>query len=297
LQHIIIHNHKIPPMKEENILQKIKARKGEFSHQQIKIAAYLIDNYERVPFLTATQLGKEIGVSQPTVIRFAQFMGFPKFFMFLEAFQDQLQAQLTSKDRLSLSLEPMELLNNGDFGIILKDIRTLNQMVKTFPLDQFNLLVEKICKSNKVFIVGIRGSASLAQHLGYFLSKVKSNIFVVQNGSSIEYDKFIGAGESDLLIAIAFPRYPKETIDITQYCRKNRIYLSGITDKIDSPLAGLVDLPLVIPITFSTIFDSYCSVFCLFNMIVTKVGRTNSCESEFLSEEFEALARARNIFI
>lgn len=280
----------------KNVLQEIKAKKNEFSNQQIKIAAYLIDNYERIPFLTATQMAKEIGVSQPSVIRFAQLIGFPKFFLFLESFQALLEAQLTSKDRLSLSLETRESFDNGNFGIISKEIRTLNQMVKTFPLEQFNQLVEKICQSNMVFILGSRGSASLAHFLGYFLGKVKSNICIIQNGSSIEYDKFIGSGEKDLLLALAFPRYPRETLDMTGYCSKKGIFTAGITDKIDSPLAGKVDLPLVIPITFSTIFDSYCSVLCLFNMIVTEVGRNNKQESESLSEEFEALARARNIF-
>jgi len=280
----------------QNILQEIKAGKNEFSNQQIKIAAYLIDNYERIPFLTATQMAKEIGVSQPTVIRFAQFMGFPKFFMFLEAFQNLLKAQLTSKDRLSLSFETTESFNNDNFGIISKEIRTLNQMVKTFPLEQFNQLVEKICKSKKVFVLGSRGSASLAHFLGYFLGKVKSNVNIVINGSSIEYDKFIGSGGKDLLISLAFPRYPNETIEMTQYCSKRGIFTAGITDKIDSPLAGLVDLSIIIPITFSAIFDSYSAVLCLFNMIVTEVGRKNKQESEVLSEEFEALARTQNIF-
>jgi DNA-binding MurR/RpiR family transcriptional regulator len=284
-------------MEKKNILQEIKASKSKFSHQQIKIAAYLIDNYEKVPFLTATQLGKEIGVSQPTVIRFAQFMGYPKFFMFIEAFQDLLKAKLTSKDRLNLSLETAESFENGDFGIISKEIRTLNQLVKTFPQEQFQQLIKKICSSNKVFIVGTRGSASLAHHFAYFLGKVKRNVIVGANGSTSDYDRLIDFGNRALVLAIAFPRYPRETIEMIRFCSQQDIFTAGITDKIDSPLADLVDLPIIIPITFSTIFDSYCSAFCLFNMIVTEVGRANKRESEFLSEEFEMLARERRIFV
>jgi len=72
-----------------------------------------------------------------------------------------------------------------------------------------------------------------------------------------------------LVIAIAFPRYPRETIDIIRFCHARGINVSGITDKLESPLADLSKLLIIIPITFSTIFDSYASAFCLFNMIVT----------------------------
>ena len=60
----------------DNIIQLIKARISQYSPKQTRIASYLLDNYQKVAFLTATQLAKEIGVSQPTVIRFTQYIGF-----------------------------------------------------------------------------------------------------------------------------------------------------------------------------------------------------------------------------
>ena len=64
---------------KDNILQLIKSRKDRCSPKQARIASYLIENYEKAAFLTATQLAKEIGVSQPTVIRFSQFLGYSNY--------------------------------------------------------------------------------------------------------------------------------------------------------------------------------------------------------------------------
>ncbi|UCF85403.1 MAG: SIS domain-containing protein, partial [Desulfobacteraceae bacterium] len=95
----------------------------------------------------------------------------------------------------------------------------------------------------------------------------------------------------------AFPRYPRETIDIVRFCNKRGASVLGITDKIDSPLASLSEFYILVPVTFSTIFDSYCSAFCLFNMIVTEVGRANKFESAALFREFEQLVRELKIFV
>lgn len=283
--------------RKQNVLQLIKQRQGEFSNQHAKIADYVVGNYEKAAFLSATHLAHEIGVSQPTVIRFSQFLGFPQYALFLEAIQDLLKEELTSTQRLKLSLGRQNSGGEPEFDTISKEINTLGLLAKSFPHQAFKQLVEQICRLHRVYIVGTRGSSSLAQFFGYFLSKVKQSVMPIPHGGTRAYDKLLDLSEQDLVIAIAFPRYPRETIEIARYCRDRGAHLVAITDKMDSPLAKLSNHALVIPITFSTIFDSYCSVMCLFNMIVTAVGRTNRIESEELSKRFEALAKEVNIFL
>ena len=286
-----------------NVLKLIKQKQGRFSQQQAKIANYILTHHEKAAFLTATQMAREIGVSQPTVIRFSQFLGFPQFAMFVEAIQALLKAELTSTERLRLSLgtpqaDGREVSDDpAEFDIISKEIRTLERLAGTFPHSQFEQLVSRICDCERVFIVGTRGSASLAQYFAYFLSKVKSTVTAVDDGATRAYDQLLDLGAKDLVVAIAFPRYPRETIEIVKFCCKSKAAVFGITDRIDSPLAELAHASLVIPITFSTIFDTYGSAFCLFNMLVTRVGRTNARESEILSRRFEELAREVKIFL
>lgn len=284
-------------MKTQNVIQLIKEKRGEFSRQQLKIATYLIENYKNAGFITATQVAKEVGVSQPTVIRFAQFLGFPQYNLFVEAFRKILNEELTSTERLNLSLKDGEASSGSSLNIISREMQTLEQMSKEFPEKQFYSLVQQICDSDRVFIIGTRGSSSLAQYFAYFLAKVKSNVRAVTNGSSDSYDHFIPADEDDLAIPIAFPRYPRETVELAAYCKNKEIKTTGISDKLDSPLGQAVSQLLVIPITFSTLFDSYSSAICLFGSIVTEVGRQNRDESETLSQAFETLAGETKIFI
>ncbi|MBW2069936.1 MAG: MurR/RpiR family transcriptional regulator, partial [Deltaproteobacteria bacterium] len=253
-------------------------------------ASYLLNNHNDVAFLTATQLAQEIGVSQPTVIRFAQLLGFPRYHLFVEAFQSLLKAELTSADRFNLSLQKKH-------DIILREIRTLSHFARFFPQEAFDRAVEAINGSNRVAVIGTRGSSSLAQYFSYFLGKVKRRVCAITTGATAEFDTLLQMGKEDLAIALAFPRYPRETIELVEFCQGRDISVVGITDKVDAPLVSLSKLSVVIPITFSTIFDSYCSVLCLFNMMVTEVGRMNQSESAALLMEFEELARHLKIFV
>jgi DNA-binding MurR/RpiR family transcriptional regulator len=280
-----------------SILQIIEQNKDRFSTQQIKIAGYLLANHDKVAFLTATQIAREIGVSQPTMIRFAQMLGFPKYNLFVEAFQDILKAELTSADRFNLSLESRRFSAQMPSDIIVREIKTLTAFAQSFPKETFEKAVELICGSSRICIAGTRGSASLAQYFAYFLGKVKRGVFAVAGGSSSVYDQLLRLAENDLLIALAFPRYPREIIELARFARKRRIRIIGISDRLDSPLSQFSTLSVVTPVTFSTIFDSYCSVLCLFNMLVTETGRANAAESAALFREFEELAREIKIFL
>jgi len=284
-------------MKKHNVLQIIKSNKERFTPQQVKIASYVLNNSEKVAFLTATQLAKEIGVSQPTVIRFVQSLDFPKYYLFLEAFQELLKAELTSADRFNLSLESKSSVSEGTSNIILRELRTLTIFAREFPQESFNRAVQQICKSNYVYVIGTRGSAALARYFAYFLGKAKRNVFAITREASDEYERLLHLRTEDLIVAIAFPRYPRETIDIVRFCNKHGANVLGITDKIDSPLASLSKFYIIVPVTFSTIFDSYSSAFCLFNMIVTEVGRANKVESADLFREFEEVVRELKIFV
>ncbi len=284
-------------IKDRNILQIIKSQKDRFTPHQAKIANHLLGNYEKVAFLTATQLAKEIGVSQPTIIRFTQSLGFLKYYLFQEAFQELLKAELTSSDRFNLSLAESSSTSEGGSNIILREIRTLTAFARDFPQEAFDRAVSMIAKSENIYVLGTRGSASLAQYFSYFLNKVKRNVIAVTGGSTCDYDILLHLKSKDLAVAIAFPRYPRETLELVRFCRDRRVTIVGITDKMDSPLSALAETSLIIPVTFSTIFDSYCSAMCLFNMMVTEVGRANKEESSAMTREFETMARDLKIFV
>ena len=68
-------------MEHLNLLQRIEKKSSEFSKGQRRLAQYITENYDIAAYLTASKLGKEAGVSESTVVRFAyqlDYEGYPE---------------------------------------------------------------------------------------------------------------------------------------------------------------------------------------------------------------------------
>ena len=53
------------------LINRINEKYSSMSKGQKLLSTYITDNYDKAVFLTADQLGKVVGVSESTVVRFA----------------------------------------------------------------------------------------------------------------------------------------------------------------------------------------------------------------------------------
>lgn len=54
-----------------NVLHTIRQQMPQFSKGQKRIAAYILEHYDKAAFMTASRLGQTVEVSESTVVRFA----------------------------------------------------------------------------------------------------------------------------------------------------------------------------------------------------------------------------------
>ena len=73
-------------MEHMNLLQRMEFKAHSFSKGQKRLAEYITKNYDIAAYLTASKLGKEAGVSESTVVRFAyqlEYEGYPEKELYL----------------------------------------------------------------------------------------------------------------------------------------------------------------------------------------------------------------------
>ena len=90
-------------MEHLNLLQRIESKAASFSKGQKRLAEYIINNFDTAAYLTASKLGKEAGVSESTVVRFAyqlEYDGYPEL---QKAIQVIVKTNSNSMQRMSLS--------------------------------------------------------------------------------------------------------------------------------------------------------------------------------------------------
>ena len=59
-----------------DFLTLLQEKTPGFSKGQRRIAQYITEAYDKAAFMTASRLGKTVGVSESTVVRFAVDLGF-----------------------------------------------------------------------------------------------------------------------------------------------------------------------------------------------------------------------------
>ncbi len=62
--------------RQNDLIRRINESYSKLSKGQKLLANYIIDHYEKAVFLTAAKLGKIVGVSESTVVRFANELGY-----------------------------------------------------------------------------------------------------------------------------------------------------------------------------------------------------------------------------
>ena len=273
----------------ENDLLNVLARgSNKFSKGQRIIAKYILSNYDKAAFMTAGKLGRIVGVSESTVVRFAAELGYDGYPSMRKALQEMIRNRLTSVQRIEVA---KSMIDDTDLikSIIGSDMQNLQATMDILEQDSFNMLVDSIMEAKNIYIVGMRTSTSLSTFLGLYLNLLRGSVNVVHDTAASEiYEQIIRIGQGDLFIGISFPRYSSHTVDAMQFAKKMGAKTAAITDSSASPLNGIADVCLHAKSDMVSFLDSLVAPMSLINAIIVAVGIRNK---ERVSETFERLEK------
>ena len=271
-----------------NFLSILQEKEPTFSKGQKRIARYITDSYDKAAFMTANRLGKTVGVSESTVVRFAVDLGFDGYPSMQKAMREMVLNRLTSVQRI-------EVANNrfGDQDVVSmvlhSDMEKLRQTSETISSEEFNAAVDAILKAKRVYILGVRSVAPLANFLGHYLNYMFNNVHVISGFSAGEmFEKIVGVNSEDVIIAFSFPRYSASTTKGARYCRSAGATVIGITDSKDSPLGQCCDHVLLAKSDMVSLVDSLVAPLSLVNALIVAIASKREKE---LSQTFANLER------
>ena len=184
-----------------DILSILQEKESSFSKGQKRIASYIMDSYDKAAFMTANRLGKTVGVSESTVVRFAVDLGFDGYPSMQKAMQEMVLNRLTSVQRLEVANDRI-----GDQDVVSmvlhSDMEKLRQTEEVVDREEFREAVAAILKAKRLYILGVRSVAPLANFLGYYLNYMFNNVHVISGFSAGEmFEKIVGVNSEDVIIA------------------------------------------------------------------------------------------------
>ncbi len=256
----------------DNLISKMKENYSTFSKGQKLIASYIIDHYDKATFMTAAKLGDEVGVSESTVVRFANEMGYDGYPKLQKALREVIKSKLTSAQRLEVSsahIDSESVLKT----VLQSDLNKIRITMEEADPQNFDAIVEKILAAKKIYILGVRSSASLASFLGFYFNLIFENVRLVHTTSVSEmFEQIVNAGEGDVVLGISFPRYSKRTYKAMEFAGDQGATVIAITDNETSPLAKCSDYCLYARSDMASFVDSLVAPLSMINALIVAIG-------------------------
>ena len=272
----------------ENLFTTLSSHINELSKGHRKIAEFILSHYDKAAFMTASRLGNCVGVSESTVVRFASELGYDGYPEFQRVLQEEMRTRLTAVQRIEVSADRFghdEVFRS----VLLHDIDRIRCTLEETSPVTFGSAVSYIINASRIYIMGIRSSASLASFLGYYFKLMLPNVTVIETGSRSElYEQLMHMSKDDVIIGISFPRYSKQTVHALTYAQNVGAKSIAITDQIDSPISQKATIALLAKSDMVSFVDSLVAPLSLINALIVAVSIKNK---EIVSRNFEMLDR------
>ena len=271
----------------DDILSLLQERFRTFSKGQKLIANYIMDSYDKAAFMTASRLGKTVGVSESTVVRFAVELGFDGYPSMQKTLQALVRTKLTSVQRIEVSNSRIA----GDVaGAVLQaDIDALRRTGELLDREQLEKCVDAILHARRIYIVGVRSSAAIAFFLNFHLRSAFDNVQLITSASTSEmFEQMIHVTHEDVVLGISLPRYSVRTVKLLQYARARGATTASITDKLDAPAGRVSDCVLVAKSDMVSVVDSLVAPMSVVNALLALISRR---QEQMLSRTYQDIER------
>jgi len=270
---------------KQDLMRAIQIKFPRLSKGQKLIAEYILKHYDKAAFMTAAKLGTSVGVSESTVVRFANELGFSGYPKLQKALQELIKNKLTTVQRIELSNDFITQ-ENALKGVLKADMENIRATLEKINHKTFEDIVNSLFEARKIYIIGLRSSSALAEFLAFYLNLILDNVKVVAYGVSDIFEQMLNVDEKDIVIGIGFPRYTTRTIEALAFAKSKNANVVAITDSLLSPLAAKADYTLIAQSNMASFVDSLVAPLSVINALIIAVGLR---EKEKISRTFSTL--------
>lgn len=281
--------------REKNIFLRIRRKMSAFSASHRRIAELILNRCSEVVKMSSHDIAKLLGISPSTIVRFALEIGYSGFremmsdlqstvFIYSQAPMQKIRDSIRENEPLENILQ--KVVEHGVENLALRKFSPLNET--------FMRVARFMADAERIYLIGARSSYSVVQYGGFYLSTMAKNISYFSSSSETRYEQLNELTERDVLFAVSFHRYYKDTVDMTGFAKKKRAKIVGITDSILSPIANHCDEILLVPSTVP--FSSYLPAIVVMEALVLAFSQAKGADAKKVLDERMELLLQNNVY-
>ncbi|MDR5779874.1 MurR/RpiR family transcriptional regulator [Caballeronia sp. LZ065] len=253
----------------EELMQRITGAYDSLPRQLKSVATYIEQHRSSVMMDRTSDIASACGVHASAVVRFAQRFGFSGFSDLQAVFR---QAYAGGESPQSYQERIRKLIDEkaGEASgvsvareFIAASRTGLSELEAGLDDAQFEAAVEMLSQAENIYVIGVRRSFAVASYIVYALQHTRKRVHLISGLGGMFREQVRSVKKSDVVIAISFAPYGKET----QYCVRAAQHHGAktlvITDSQLSPLARHASASLFVKEGSAFAFRSLTSTICL----------------------------------
>ncbi|MBP3040317.1 MurR/RpiR family transcriptional regulator [Bacillaceae bacterium Marseille-Q3522] len=250
------------------INERIKGKFSELSNSQKKVAYYILENIEEAALNSAQKIAESSQVSEATVHRLAQALGFESFMEMKQEIQQFIRNdQRAVNNLISATTLPQDSWLEQHF---LQEAENIIYTSQGIAKKEINLAAGKLIYANYIWIGGWRMSLAVTSFMQFALKYMLGNCLLIPQGEAAEYTAYFK--KEDVIFVCAFPRYDYRLIKIAEMAKEKGAYVIALTDSSLSPICKTADLSLFAKKKSKSFLDSYTAAVSICNAIINEIS-------------------------
>lgn len=244
------------------------------SHRQM--ADYVLAHPLQAATMPIDELAATLGVSVATANRFARALEFDGYQQFRAALVLGFETTLAPVEKLRSTLEHPTTVADVFASALAENQRNIELTRQSLDVHSCEQAVGAILNAKRIYIMGFGASSWLGGLLQRSLDPYCDNVQLLASMESSSHAARVltRLQPTDLLIAIAYPRYFADTVLLTRRAREAGVPVLALTDRVTSPLAPLATVALYAHTDSQYFANSEASALALIEALSSAVAHS-----------------------
>ena len=267
-----------------------------FTRAELKIVRQLLSNYPAAGLNTVAYLASAAGVSNPTVVRFANKLGYEGYPEFQAALLAEVQERMSSPLSMLDTRKPSLEQENFYQYFMRASVHALESSMQMLPSDDFEAAIDAAADLNmRVHCLGGRFSGFLAGLLWSHMKQLRGDTRWISGSQADQVDQLVDLGKRDVLFVYDYRRYQIDTIRFAKRAAKQGARIVLFTDRWVSPIAECASVTLMTSVDTVSPYDTMVPAIAQTEALIAGLTARIAHQSRGRMERMEELRRGYGI--
>lgn len=248
------------------------------------ILDYILQNKRRACFQTSNEIADVLGVSPSSVVRLSKKMGYENFATFKRVLQKEVSEAGDASPTGTIPYDKIDQYEDlADEEILATFGRNVLMNLRAAATPEMDRklveIADMLVGARRVYLVGFRACQGLASAIGVMLSSMRPDVMTVGQGQPM-VESLVDMGPNDIMVAISFKRYSKDTAFAVQMAREAGCPVVAMTDSYTAPIVRGAAKTVIHSVGNMSFFDSHVTFMMNVEKVLLLVSKRNKKSNE-----------------